>query len=147
MYSTNKISLEKAYSFEPIPEKLAASQGLHCLGVQGNMWTEHTPTPADVDRQTWPRLCALAEVGWSPKELRSCPDFLARMESHHSRLNQLGVKAAFLKRKQRCRHCPSAVRPAASAAGSFVRGLQLLADDRARKRSPRACDLPEKQTK
>ena len=56
------------------------------------MWTEHTPTPADVDRQVWPRLCALAEVGWTPKELRNGPDFLARMESHVVRLNQLGVK-------------------------------------------------------
>jgi len=91
-YPLTAISLEKAYSFEPIPEKLAASQRSHCLGVQGNMWTERTPTPADVDRQTWPRLCALAEVGWTPKELRNWPDFLARMETHRARLNELGVK-------------------------------------------------------
>jgi hexosaminidase len=91
-YPLSSISLEKAYSFEPIPEKLAASNRSHCLGVQGNMWTEHTPAPADVDRQTWPRLCALAEVGWSPKELRNNADFLARMEKHTARLNALGVK-------------------------------------------------------
>ena len=65
-YPASWISLEKAYTFEPIPETLAASKRSHCLGVQGNMWTEHTPTPADVDRQVWPRLCALAEVGWTP---------------------------------------------------------------------------------
>ncbi len=91
-YSIKQISLEKAYSFEPLPEKLAAAQRAHCLGVQGNIWTEHTPTPADVDRQVWPRLCALAEVGWTPKEIRNSPDFLARMESQIARLNQLGVK-------------------------------------------------------
>ena len=91
-YPTTTISLEKAYSFEPIPEALAASKRSHCLGVQGNMWTEHTPTPADVDRLVWPRLCALAEVGWTPKELRSTRDFLARMDSHVARLSQLGVK-------------------------------------------------------
>lgn len=73
------------------PER-AASKRSHCLGVQGNMWTEHTPTPADVDRQVWPRLCALAEVGWTPKDLRNGPDFLARMETHVARLNALGVK-------------------------------------------------------
>ncbi len=76
------ISLEKVYSFEPIPQKLSAAQAAHCLGVQGNLWAEHTPTPADVNRQIWPRLCALAEVGWSPKEGRNGPDFLARIESH-----------------------------------------------------------------
>lgn len=87
-----RTSLEKAYSFEPIPQELTASQAMHCLGVQGNMWTEQTPTQADVERQVWPRLCALAEVGWSPKELRSWSDFRARTESQRARLNNLGVK-------------------------------------------------------
>lgn len=91
-YPTAKISLEKAYSFEPVPERLTALQRGHCLGVQGNMWTEGTPAPADVERQVWPRLCALAEVGWTPKELRGWPDFLARMQSHRLRLEQAGVK-------------------------------------------------------
>lgn len=72
--------------------ELAASKRSHCLGVQGNMWTEHTPTPTDVNRQVWPRLCALAEVGWTPKDLRNGPDFLARMETHVARLKTLGVK-------------------------------------------------------
>jgi len=91
-YPLSRISLEKAYSLEPVPANLAAEMQSHCLGVQGNMWSERTPTPADVDRQVWPRLCALAEVGWSPKELRDLSDFQARMESHVQRLNQLGVK-------------------------------------------------------
>ena len=56
------------------------------------MWTEHTPTPTDVDRQVWPRLCALAEIGWTPQELRNSAHFPARMKSHTERLKQLGVK-------------------------------------------------------
>ncbi len=91
-YPASAISLEKAYSFEPVPEKLTAAQRAHCLGVQGNMWTEHTPSPADVDRQVWPRLCALAEVGWSPKESRNWPDFAARMGPHDARMKEMGVK-------------------------------------------------------
>jgi hexosaminidase len=87
------ISLEKVYSFEPIPKDLAAASRGHCLGVQGNMWTEHTPTSADVDRLLWPRLCAVAEVGWTPKDGRNEADFLARMGVHASRLKALGVRA------------------------------------------------------
>ncbi len=91
-YPYTRISLEKAYSFEPVPATLAADKQSHCLGVQGNMWSEHTPTAADVDRMTWPRLCALAEVGWSPKEVRDLPDFKTRMKSHAARLSQFGLK-------------------------------------------------------
>ncbi len=86
------IGVEKAYSFEPIPTTLTTLQQAHCLGVQGNMWTERTPTAADIDRQTWPRLCALAEVGWTPKELRNPSDFQTRLESHIRRLQKMGVK-------------------------------------------------------
>jgi hexosaminidase len=91
-YPATSISLEKAYSFEPIPATLAAAQRAHCLGLQGNMWTEHTPGPAAVDRMVWPRLCALAEVAWTPKDLRDGSDFLARMETHAERLKSLGVE-------------------------------------------------------
>ena len=91
-YPYSRISVEKAYSFEPVPANLPAAKQSHCLGVQGNMWSEHTPTPADIDRQVWPRLCALAEVGWSPKELRNWADFQIRLAPHLNRLKQFGVK-------------------------------------------------------
>ena len=90
-YPYTSISLDKAYSFEPVPATLPADKQSHCLGVQGNLWSEHTPTPAAVGHMTWPRLCALAEVGWSPKEARDWSDFRARMESHAARLSQFGI--------------------------------------------------------
>lgn len=86
-------SLQKAYSFEPIPASLSADERPHCLGLQGNMWSEHIATPAKADYMIWPRLCALAEVGWSPKEARNWQDFQVRMESHRVRLSEMGVKA------------------------------------------------------
>ena len=42
---------------------------------------------------TFPRLAALAEIGWSPKEGRGWTDFLARMDAHARRLERLGVTA------------------------------------------------------
>jgi hexosaminidase len=88
----NVINLEKCYSFEPIPGKLAADKQSRCLGLQGNLWSEHTESPAVVDHMVWPRLCALAEVGWSPKDTRNWTDFHTRMESHTARLSELDVK-------------------------------------------------------
>lgn len=91
-YSYSRISLEKAYSLDPVPAELTAQQRTHCLGVQGNMWSERTPDAAAIDRQTWPRLCALAEVGWTPAESRNTAEFLARMEGHARRLAAMGIK-------------------------------------------------------
>lgn len=84
------LPLERVYSFEPTPAELTPEQARHVLGLEGNMWTEHAPRER-VDRQVFPRLCALAEVGWSPKELRDWEDFSARMMTHYRRLDALGV--------------------------------------------------------
>ena len=43
------------------------------------------------DWQVFPRLCALAEVGWSSKECRNWEDFTKRMQTHYRRLDELGV--------------------------------------------------------
>lgn len=83
------ISLEKTYSLEPVSPELTPPQARRVIGVEGNMWTEHAP-PALVDRQVFPRLCAIAEVGWSPAE-RDWVDFSRRMTAHYARLDQMKV--------------------------------------------------------
>ncbi|HUU98448.1 MAG TPA: family 20 glycosylhydrolase [Phycisphaerae bacterium] len=84
------LPLARTFSFEPTPKELTPKQARHVLGVEGNMWTEHAPQ-SRVDWQVFPRLCALAEVGWSPAELRSWDDFTRRMKVHYRRLDALGV--------------------------------------------------------
>jgi len=84
------IDLEKVYSFEPTPEELTAEQAAHVLGAEGNLWSEHAPQPR-VDHQVFPRLCALAEVTWSPAGARDWTDFQRRLGVHYRRLDALGV--------------------------------------------------------
>lgn len=84
------IPLETVYQFEPTPPELSADQAKHVLGLEGNMWTEHAPQPL-VDRQVFPRLCALAEVAWFPKQSRNWDDFSLRLKAHYRRLSALGV--------------------------------------------------------
>ncbi len=86
-------TLEKTYSFEPTPAELTPEQARHILGAEGNMWTERAPQTR-VDHMVFPRLCALAEVTWSPPELRDWDDFAARMKVHYQRLDALGVHYA-----------------------------------------------------
>ncbi|MEJ5169791.1 MAG: beta-N-acetylhexosaminidase [Fimbriimonadales bacterium] len=93
-YPLSAISLEKAYSFEPVPPELTEQESKHILGLEGNMWGERTPEEWDVDRQTYPRLMALAEVAWSPREARDWADFQRRLSVHRKRLHLQGVAFA-----------------------------------------------------
>jgi hexosaminidase len=83
--------LEKVYAFEPIPPDLPPELARHVLGGQGNVWTEYMPDTKHVEYMAFPRLCALSEVLWSPRESRSLSDFLDRLRQHLKRLDRLGV--------------------------------------------------------
>lgn len=85
------IPLDRVYSFEPIPNGLSAAFQSHILGGQGNLWTEYIPSVQHVDYMAYPRLCALAEVVWSPKAARNFEDFSRRLQVHESRLAELGI--------------------------------------------------------
>ena len=83
--------LEKVYAFEPMPKHLAAQFQPHILGAQGNLWTEYIPNFRQAEYMIFPRMCALAEVGWSPKAARNWEDFKRRLTVHEERLAQLNV--------------------------------------------------------
>jgi hexosaminidase len=94
-YNYGSISLEKAYSYEPVPEELPAEKAHFIKGLEGNIWTEHVPSQDRLDFQVYPRLSALAEVAWSPKEKKNWEDFESRMAVQYKRFDILGVKYGF----------------------------------------------------
>lgn len=62
------------------------------LGAQAQVWTEHLDSVRRVDYGTFPRLCAFAEVVWSPPG-RDHAEFHRRLAEHHlPRLDALGVE-------------------------------------------------------
>ena len=72
------VPLEQVYSFEPGD----------VTGVQGNLWTEYLPLPELVEWRAFPRLAALAEIGWGKADFT---DFSERLPRHLELLKQLGV--------------------------------------------------------
>lgn len=84
-------SLEKTYSYEPIPKELNAEQGKYVLGAQGNVWTEYMLNPAKVEYMIFPRLSALSEVLWSPKEKKDWPAFQSKIETMKKRYDIWGA--------------------------------------------------------
>jgi hexosaminidase len=78
------LSLEKSYSFEPVPEGVDAK---YVLGGQGNLWTEVIPNLQYAYYMTYPRAFAIAETLWSPKENKNLDSFINRTEDHFNRFD------------------------------------------------------------
>jgi hexosaminidase len=85
------LPLEKVYSYEPIPGELPPAMQKHILGAQGNVWTEYIPNEKHVEYMALPRMCAMAEVVWTPPEQRNLDDFLNRLSVHYLYLDEMDV--------------------------------------------------------
>lgn len=64
------------YSYDPLQGLPPSSSPNLVLGGEAHIWSEQTD-PINVDRMTWPRACAAAEVLWS-----GAKDDLGRNRSH-----------------------------------------------------------------
>ncbi len=85
------LPLDTVYAYEPIPAALDSLQAKHVLGTQGQIWTEYQRTPKNVEYMVFPRLVALAEVAWTPRDQKNAADFRARLDTHLGRLRILDV--------------------------------------------------------
>jgi hexosaminidase len=90
-YSYATTSLDKVYSFEPVPADLTPEQTRHILGAQGQMWTDNHPTVSEIESLVYPRACALSEVVWSRTNTRNYSNFVERLTVHERRMSALGM--------------------------------------------------------
>ncbi|MAE09067.1 MAG: beta-N-acetylglucosaminidase [Bacteroidetes bacterium] len=81
-------TLEKVYSYNPVPDTLSEDETIHILGTQGNVWTEYMETPDYVEYMVLPRLAALSEVNWSSK--KDWELFQKRIQEHFTIYEKLG---------------------------------------------------------
>lgn len=84
--------LEKVHGYEPIPAELTPDQARKIIGVQGQLWSEYLASPGRLEYMAFPRVCALAEVAWSPVGRPAFPDFLGRLTTHLRRLDVQDVR-------------------------------------------------------
>ncbi|MES2849348.1 MAG: beta-N-acetylhexosaminidase, partial [Bacteroidota bacterium] len=83
--------LEAVYKYEPIPKELTAEEGKYVLGAQGNVWSEYISSRSKLEYTIFPRMAALAEVLWTPKEKRNWKDFERRLPVIFERLDKAKI--------------------------------------------------------
>jgi hexosaminidase len=83
-----RIRMQKCYGYEPVPEGVDAK---YILGGQGNLWTEQIPTLRHAFYMTYPRSWALAEVFWTPAQVKNWDNFVQRVENQFSRSDESGI--------------------------------------------------------
>ncbi|MDQ3277808.1 MAG: family 20 glycosylhydrolase, partial [Bacteroidota bacterium] len=77
--------LSAVYAYEPVPKELSAEQAKYVLGAQANVWTEYMKNPSKVEYMIFPRMSALSEVLWTPKEKKNWEDFQRRLPAQFKR--------------------------------------------------------------
>ncbi len=84
------ISVQHAYSWEPstfLPRVPARA----VLGVEAPLWAETLEKRSDYEFLAFPRLIAIAELGWSRPNVRGWDGFRLRLAEHGPRLQAMGV--------------------------------------------------------
>jgi len=88
--------LKKVYCYEPAPDEFGESAQKLVLGLQGNVWTEYMANFGRVQEQIFPRMFALAEVGWSDRSRLNWGSFRVRVAANAKRLDFQNIKHGFI---------------------------------------------------
>lgn len=88
----NYTTLEKIYGYNPVPEVLVQNgKAEYIMGVQANTWSEYLYSIAQREYMMYPRIFALAEIGWTPLENKDFKDFCRRVDDACQRADYHGI--------------------------------------------------------
>jgi len=83
---------EQHYLVDPVsPDSgLSEAEAARVLGGEACMWGEYVGTE-NIDSRIWPRLAAIAERLWSPRETRDVEDMYRRLDTLAVQLEEVGL--------------------------------------------------------
>ncbi|MCR5445228.1 MAG: family 20 glycosylhydrolase [Bacteroidales bacterium] len=84
-----RITLQKAYEFDPAPMGTNLHVEANILGGQCNLWTEYINTPQHAEYMLLPRMLAISECLWTPRDRKDWNRFRRKVEVQKERL---GIK-------------------------------------------------------
>jgi len=92
-YLDHILPAAKHYEVDPLPagNGLSEAEAARILGGEACMWGEQV-TPETIDSRIWPRLGAIAERLWSPREVSDIPGMYQRLDAFSVTLEDMGLK-------------------------------------------------------
>lgn len=84
-------TLKGLFDYEPVQEGWKPEYEKLLMGVQASMWTEFCNKPEDMFYLVFPRLAALAEIAWVPKNQKDWNVFLKGLDNYTAHLEQKDV--------------------------------------------------------
>ncbi len=103
------LPLSKVYAYHPVPPGLTSEESELIHGVQANLWAEYIPEDKQYEYMMYPRILALAEVGWTFPERKSYRDFHAKALQEVEKLQASGYHPFPLKNE--VGHRPESLQP------------------------------------
>jgi len=95
-YNYGLTPLRKTYSYDPIPKGIDPELIKNIIGIEAPLWTEWVNNEQRLYWQTFPRLIAVAETGWSQKELKNYDYFRIRLPGFMNMIKLFHVGSANL---------------------------------------------------
>lgn len=92
------LTLEKVYSFQPIPKVLSEEESQFILGAQANIWTEYIASEKHLEYMLFPRIFAMSEVVWGTSQPNEFEVFRKRVEEQikYLDLQQINYSKSFI---------------------------------------------------
>jgi hexosaminidase len=84
------IEVQTAYGWDP-GNYLDGVGETSVLGVEAPLWTETIKTLSDIEYMAFPRLPAIAELGWSPQSTHDWTAFSQRLGAQGPRWRVMGI--------------------------------------------------------
>jgi hexosaminidase len=84
------VEVQTAYEWEPATVVDGVTDK-DVLGVEAPIWSETLENISDVEFMAFPRLPAVAEIGWSPATARKWDGFRQRLAEHGPRWSAMSV--------------------------------------------------------
>ena len=83
-------TIQEAYGWDP-SDVFPTHPENSVLGVEAPLWTETIRTMGEIEYMAFPRIAAIAEIGWSPRDGRSFEEFAPRLGVFGAYLQAAGI--------------------------------------------------------
>ena len=86
--------LHDVYTYEPVGDDWDEQLQSNLLGVQGSLWSEFCHSGADMEYLVFPRLVAVADMGWRPQGRADWEAFLPALDNFTKTLDRNDINYA-----------------------------------------------------